>query len=590
MNPNFANSKADRMAIRNSYIKNLQLETSNNLLNYNANQMFKATGALPPSVTAMVDTRSITEKYADIQKNKVALLAQLKDITDGANANEIVDKIPAGEITVLLNNMPAIIKEIKDKWSLGIPAPAFLQFWNNYKLNISLLNDSSALPISSQNILFSDIQGLNQLVQTIMPTEVLYAQLTNIIIGFPDSARKQKALQVIKSVQQINRLLNANLTRASDPSVNEQTRIGLTQVLGELLQRTPTATDVSQLINDAQLVEQTGSNPGRVLDNIGNIGPEFNEQEIEAYENMLEETQSEASQGEVSVAPSLSAPSASAQSIGLTTHEATTPQQTVEPYIPQTIEEYRKLKYTGANQRIAVAKRIFQEYPELANELKENITDDPIRVKDALKSKEDMKRTNADRLIERYLSTGRGLVMGRGLSKGSVKTKQAKLKINPTKKVEKVAPYIEFGAHLLHLPHLEGGKLQMRYKSGSAIINIPSQPIGGKLKKVLLSMTGSSSPTFEDINELNDHEKKLLNTIVKECKINQRFLVPTPDRNKEEQDFNRLQILSGEINAGNDNPKLVKEIKVLLLRLKNCRRIPLRHYNEIISDLISLGY
>jgi len=63
MNPNFTRSVADRNAVRNEYIKNLQLETANNLTNYNANQLFKESGALPPSITSMIDTRSITEKY-----------------------------------------------------------------------------------------------------------------------------------------------------------------------------------------------------------------------------------------------------------------------------------------------------------------------------------------------------------------------------------------------------------------------------------------------------------------------------------------------------------------------------------------------
>jgi len=106
----------------------------------------------------------------------------------------------------------------------------------------------------------------------------------------------------------------------------------------------------------------------------------------------------------------------------------------------------------------------------------------------------------------------------------------------------------------------------------------------------LITLTGTGSPSFEDINELSTHEKELLNKVVKHCKIDQRLLVPTPNKTKEEQDMNRLKILSGEISSGNNNPTIVKELKTLLLRLKNSGRIPKREAHEIMEDLLTLGY
>jgi hypothetical protein len=163
-------------------------------------------------------------------------------------------------------------------------------------------------------------------------------------------------------------------------------------------------------------------------------------------------------------------------------------------------------------------------------------------------------------------------------------------KVDTSHKVEKVPSYIEFGKHLLHQHNLLGGILQIRRHSGNIINELPRQAIGGKLKNVLIKLTGTGSPSFEDINELNTHEKEILNKVVKHCKIDQRLLVPTPDKTKEEQDMNRLQILSGEITAGQNNPQVVRELKTLLLRLKNSGRIPKREAHEIMEDLLALGY
>jgi hypothetical protein len=184
---------------------------------------------------------------------------------------------------------------------------------------------------------------------------------------------------------------------------------------------------------------------------------------------------------------------------------------------------------------------------------------------------------------------GRQRIMGRGVATAvAVYTKRPK--VDTSHKVERVPSYIEFGKHLLHQHNLIGGILQIRRRSGNIINELPRQSIGGKLKKILITLTGTGSPSFEDINELSTHEKELLNKVVKHCKIDQRLLVPTPDKTKEEQDMNRLQILSGEITAGNNNPTIVKELKTLLLRLKNSGRIPRREAHEIMEDLLTLGY
>ena len=199
---------------------------------------------------------------------------------------------------------------------------------------------------------------------------------------------------------------------------------------------------------------------------------------------------------------------------------------------------------------------------------------------------EDMKKAMSGTGIRKV---GRPRIMGRGVATAvAVYTK--KPKVDTTHKVERVPSYIEFGKHLLHQHNLVGGILQIRRRSGNIINELPRQAIGGNLKKILITLTGTGSPSFEDINELSTHEKELLNKVVKHCKIDQRLLVPTPNKTKEEQDMNRLKILSGEITAGNNNPTIVKELKTLLLRLKNSGRIPRREAHEIMEDLLTLGY
>ena len=83
-------------------------------------------------------------------------------------------------------------------------------------------------------------------------------------------------------------------------------------------------------------------------------------------------------------------------------------------------------------------------------------------------------------------------------------------------------------------------------------------------------------------------DKHQLHHITKKCDID--LSVPAPDKDKVAQEMNRFDILKGEILAGNDNREMVKEFKVMLLRFMNNGGIPRRQGQEILTDLVAMGY
>jgi len=640
MNPNFVRSRSDKNAVRAEYIKNLQLETSNNLLNYNANQLFKQTGVLPPSITSMVDTRSITEKYADIQKARVAVIAGLREITDGANANEISDQIHGHDIIALANNLPAIIADLKPKWSLGIPAPAFLAYWNSYSQALRLNNGTASIPVIQSNQLLNNIQAILMNIKSTLPSKEAYSKIQQVINLLPKTTKSAIAVRIIEEARKEADTIRAEANAIAEERIRDPLEVQRKmEMLGQLLERQASANDIAQATEQLQISQSVGgSAQNTAVDNvISKFPPPLKipqeqipqeqtpvgitkemEQQVKGKmssppSNSPQSARSSVSSAETEVGSLIFPSTQSMSASSMITQAPSQEQEEVEGFIPQSFEDYQALIPSGRNGQLEVARRILSKRnnPELSRQL-ETKFGTPLKPSE-LNTIPKYENSNAEVLIEKYYQNrpiqGKGVrprhILGKGvgscppvsrtfrptteLSKNG-KYKPPAPKVDTSKKVEKVPPYIQFGKHLIHIQHLEGGRLQIRRPKGSALASLPSQSIGGRLKKVLISLTGSSSPTFEDINELSDHDKKLLNTIVKECKIDQRLLVPTPDRSKEEQDYNRLQILTGEINAGNNNPQIVKELKILLLRLKNCKRIPLRHYNEIMSDLLSLGY
>ena len=118
-----------RDTIRQQYLNYLALDIANQTKNLNANKLFKANGA---TGSAPADTRSATEKYADFDGLKQSVRSGLREITDGREAEIIVAELTAPEVEFLAGQLPFIIKDLKPKWALGVPAGSFLPYFRKY--------------------------------------------------------------------------------------------------------------------------------------------------------------------------------------------------------------------------------------------------------------------------------------------------------------------------------------------------------------------------------------------------------------------------------------------------------------------------
>jgi len=670
MNPKFTKSQADKNAVKNEYLKNLQLETSNNLMNYNANQIFKQTGALPPSITALIDTRSITEKYADKQKARIAVLSGLREITDGANANQIIDQIHGNDILDLLNNLPQIIAEIKPKWSLGITAPAFMGYWNNYKQALSLNAGVSTLAVLQSNQLLTNIQGILQNIQATLPTQQDYKLMKSVFKLLPQTEQVRLTDQMINdAMEQADEIVKI-ANEVSQMTQEDPIRLeNIAKQIQIAIENAPPKSVIQSLTQQANISVSLGNSPKEANDLATQANSQLSVGNPSNYQNIEQEFES-------MISPSSQSPTTTVATESTQEQTGTNPRPQIQLNIrpPRDMEEFKRLPLLDKRSFVLYIKRNDPEFNKqldltnMGQPKVESIIFEPTKNKDSLNY---VDRTNVMGLLENFFNSkgaivvkdpkntyegilrryydqhpnqkigmksvlggaeeskkssgkkpkpvyieeeseeegaeptaedirkattgsgvrkvGRPRIMGRGVATAvAVYTKRPK--VDTSHKVERVPSYIEFGKHLLHQHNLLGGILQIRRRSGNIINELPRQSIGGKLKKILITLTGTGSPSFEDINELSTHEKELLNKVVKHCKIDQRLLVPTPNKTKEEQDMNRLQILSGEITAGNNNPTIVKELKTLLLRLKNSGRIPKREAHEIMEDLLTLGY
>ena len=150
--------------------------------------------------------------------------------------------------------------------------------------------------------------------------------------------------------------------------------------------------------------------------------------------------------------------------------------------------------------------------------------------------------------------------------------------------------YRDFGINKINHKKLNDGILTIRRKSNVNIPDMPSKRISRKLQKIITHISGGGVPDFNDINNLDDSEKDYLHKLISKSNLNDRLSVPAPSKDQEEKDYHQFEVMKGEIMSGNDSKELVKKFKVLILKLSKQNVLPKNEVNELLQDLLSLGY
>ena len=126
--------------------------------------------------------------------------------------------------------------------------------------------------------------------------------------------------------------------------------------------------------------------------------------------------------------------------------------------------------------------------------------------------------------------------------------------------------YLTFGKYIIHMPHLEKGILNVKYPSTGGIPSIKPVNIDDNFKDFVFDVIESGKVNHSHFKSLTQPERNNFSKIVGGAGLS-RVLNIKPEDDK--ADVKRLEILYGEIMAGNDNEKILKECKELIKKCVN---------------------
>ena len=604
----------DSSKFRTQYMGYLNQQIKNDSMNLEANKIFKKTGQTP---TQMTDTRTTSEKYADIEKSKPELYKDLLQLMDGQQATKTLELLDAWRadgwgIMFALRCFPFALQTLKPKNKYGIIAEDFMAWLQAYErkevatdgidfgiqdavgrdlmigiqdIKQDMLNEESLRGMNAVLGLVGDILGRNnqlvvavqrdiQNLRRVIPDEDTLQrimEIPNADLRAEITADLNNALKDMPTRGQIEQMIQQIQQRHGDPKALEQTLDRLHQMLAQ----EPATQEMIQLLEQHILEAVRGEAVGRipgVKDGVFYIAPD-----------QLEGISGAKLTGYVGEINSLS-PTLISRNSGVTYNvfNSWTKKEKVL-FLIKKDNEIRAIFHlpplTGAEGKMGSGgaaplsggiKITGSESPEeMAEKYRLLTTRDP--------ASSGGEKSYAGAPLSRSSGVG---IKGKGLAQYT----------DETKGIQASSRYVPFGRYVIHQHKLIDDMVSLRRPTGTNIADFPTRKVSPKVGHIMRKIVGGGHPSYSEIGALSDDEKAFLHKVVKMSNISDRIEIPSPTKDDEDRESNEFEILKGEIMSGNDNPIMIKKFKTLLIKMTNKGLIPKGQTKDILLELIQLGY
>jgi len=160
-----------------------------------------------------------------------------------------------------------------------------------------------------------------------------------------------------------------------------------------------------------------------------------------------------------------------------------------------------------------------------------------------------------------------------------------------TRGIEPSSKFIQFGKYLINNHKLNNDNIfTLKHKSGNVVMDFPTIRISPNLSNVFKSIVGGALPHINEINKLSEPEKMYLHKVCLKSNIIDKLNIPTPNKDYIEKELHKFEVMKGEIMSGNDNKDLIKNFKILIMKLSRNNILPKKEVSEILEELVELGY
>lgn len=143
-----------------------------------------------------------------------------------------------------------------------------------------------------------------------------------------------------------------------------------------------------------------------------------------------------------------------------------------------------------------------------------------------------------------------------------------------------------FGKYIIHMSHLNNDNvLNLKYPSGGGIPSIKPVQIDDNFKEFINDVLDTGKMNDRHFKSLTKNEQNHFIMISQSAKILHKLGLKTPDDDSNQKEVARFELLKGEYDAGNNNDKLIKELRGLVIKFMKGGKINKKSGMDFLMEL-----
>lgn len=149
--------------------------------------------------------------------------------------------------------------------------------------------------------------------------------------------------------------------------------------------------------------------------------------------------------------------------------------------------------------------------------------------------------------------------------------------------------YVPFGKFIIDEPRLKNGVLSVLYHTtGVHIPDFKVQQISNDLKQEIETIIDTGKWTERSMKHLDKGDQTLLKTLMERSGVAEAMGIKGLETDEMREDFNRWELLKGEVRIGNNSPRIIKEMEQLIHKFMDVKRIKKQEGYKLLYELKSL--
>lgn len=152
--------------------------------------------------------------------------------------------------------------------------------------------------------------------------------------------------------------------------------------------------------------------------------------------------------------------------------------------------------------------------------------------------------------------------------------------------VKQTPSYREYGKYAIHIPQLEQQDiLNVKYKSLGQIPKFKPIPVSDVFRDFILDLLENGKPNARVYTQIAPEERKFFEEMSIGAGVWNGLGLKRTTTSTDEEENKRFEILRGEYMAGNNNPKVISELRKLVVKMMNDGRIRKNQGVELLMEL-----